>query len=83
MSKVYRPYFPEQDLLLPPSLREWLNEDHLAYLVSDLVDQLDLGAIERHYERKQAGQAVHEVLADSGYCSEENLRKAGKNNIDL
>jgi hypothetical protein len=30
MPKAYRPYVPEQDLLLPPSLREWLPEDHLA-----------------------------------------------------
>jgi hypothetical protein len=36
-----RPYVPEQDLLLPPSLRDWLPDDHLAYFVSDLVDQLD------------------------------------------
>jgi hypothetical protein len=42
MAKTYRPYVPEQDLLLPPSLREWLPEDHLAFFVSDLIDQLDL-----------------------------------------
>ena len=40
MAKTYRPYLPEQDLLLPPSLRDWLPEDHLAYFVSDLVDAL-------------------------------------------
>jgi len=40
MAKTYRPYVPEQNLLLPPSLREWLPEDHLAYFVSDLIDQL-------------------------------------------
>ena len=45
MAKTYRPYVPEQDLLLPPSLREWLPEDHLAFFVSDLIDQLDLSAI--------------------------------------
>lgn len=45
MSKTDRPYQPEQDLLLPPSLRDWLPENHLAYFVSDLVDQLDLSAI--------------------------------------
>ena len=33
MSKSYRPYYPEQDLLLPPSLREWLPENHLVYFV--------------------------------------------------
>jgi hypothetical protein len=30
MPKTYRPYVPEQDLLLPPSLGEWPPEDHLA-----------------------------------------------------
>jgi Transposase DDE domain len=33
--------------------------------------------------REQAGQKVHEVLADSGYCSEENLRNAARKKIDL
>jgi len=45
MAKTYRPYMPEQDLLLPPSLHDWLPEGHLAYFVSDLIDQLDLSAI--------------------------------------
>jgi hypothetical protein len=37
MGKTYRTYLPEQDFVLPPSLREWLPEDHLAYFVSDVV----------------------------------------------
>ena len=32
----------EQELLLPPSLREWLPEDHLAWFVLDAVAELDL-----------------------------------------
>lgn len=40
MGKTYRAYLPEQELLLPPSLRDWLPEGHLAYFVSDVVDQL-------------------------------------------
>jgi transposase len=73
MAKVYRPYFPEQDFLLPPSLREWLREDHLAYFVSDILDELDLGAIEEHYEREQRGYPPYhprmmvKVLV-YGYC---------------
>src|ERR1700716_1674027 len=55
MAKTYRPYVPEQDLLLPPSLRDWLPEDHLAYFVSDLVDQLDLSAITTVYEDEERG----------------------------
>jgi len=55
MAKTYRPYVPEQDLLLPPSLRDWLPEDHLAYFVSDLIDQLDLSAITTVYEDEERG----------------------------
>jgi transposase len=55
MPKTYRPYVPEQDLLLPPSLREWLAEDHLAFFVSDLIDQLDLSAIIAVYEDEDRG----------------------------
>ena len=46
MTKPFRTYLPEQDLLLPPSLREWLPEDHLAYFVSTWWIKLDLSAIE-------------------------------------
>ena len=40
MSRVYMSYDPEQRLLLPPDLREWLPEEHLALFVSDVVEQL-------------------------------------------
>ncbi len=55
MAKTYRPYLPEQDLLLPPSLRDWLPEGHLAFFVSDLIDQLDLSAITSVYEQDERG----------------------------
>ena len=56
MAKRYRLYEPEQLFLMPPSLREWLAEDHLAYFVSDLVDDLDLSKIEAVYEDEERGQ---------------------------
>src|SRR5712692_10447238 len=56
MAKPYRTYIPEQSLLLPPSLQDWLPEDHLAYFVSDVVEQLDLSAIESVYEEEERGQ---------------------------
>jgi transposase len=56
MAKTYKTYLPEQDLLLPPSLRQWLPENHLAYCVSDVVDQLDLSAVESVYEQEDRGQ---------------------------
>jgi len=55
MAKTYRPYSPDQMLLLPPSLRDWLPENHLVYFVSDVVDNLDLGAIESVYEKEDRG----------------------------
>jgi len=45
MSRIYLSYDPEQRLLLPPDLREWLPEGHLALFISDVVDELDLSAI--------------------------------------
>ncbi len=56
MAKTYRSYCPDQLLLLPPSLRDWLPENHLVYFVSDVVDQLDLSAIESFYEKDDRGQ---------------------------
>src|SRR6202034_2908110 len=50
MPTTYGPYMPEQGLLLPMSLSEWLAEDHLAYFVSDAVDALDLQAFHARYE---------------------------------
>lgn len=56
MAKTYRPYCPDQMLLLPPSLQDWLPENHLVYFVSDIVDNLDLDAIESCYEKEDRGQ---------------------------
>ena len=44
MSTTFRRYAPDQSLLLPPDVRAWLPEGHLAHHVSDLVDGLDLTA---------------------------------------
>jgi len=56
MSKTYRPYEPDQILLLPPSITDWLPLGHLAHFISELVDEsLDLGAIINVYEREERG----------------------------
>ena len=73
MSKPYRPYLPDQDFLLPPSPREWLPEGHLAYFVSDVVDELDLSTIEAVYGEEQRGQPPYHPrmmtkLLVYGYC---------------
>ena len=73
MTKTYKTYLPEQDLLLPPSLRDWLPENHLVYCVSDVVDQLDLSAIESVYEEEDRGQPPYHPrmmtkILVYGYC---------------
>jgi transposase len=55
MAKVFRPYDPEQQLLLPPSLNDWLPEDHLARFIEDLLKRLDLSAITSRYEEEERG----------------------------
>ncbi|MCA1853196.1 MAG: IS1182 family transposase [Beggiatoa sp.] len=48
----------DQELLLPPSLREWLPEDHLAWFVLDAVDELDLSAFYAAYREDGWGRAA-------------------------
>lgn len=55
MSKIFRPYEPDQDFLMPASMREWLPGDHMAYFISDVVDQLDLSAIMKRYASEERG----------------------------
>ena len=55
MDKTYRPYDPDQLLLLPPALQDWLPEEHVVFFLSDVVDQLDLTAITRVYEQESRG----------------------------
>lgn len=55
MSKTFRPYEPYQNFLMPASMREWLPSNHLAYFISDVVDQLDLTAILQRYEGEERG----------------------------
>ena len=50
----------EQELLLPPSLREWLPADHLAWFVIDLVEELDTGAFYAAYRADGHGRAAHD-----------------------
>jgi transposase len=62
VGKSYRPYYPDEELLLPPSLRDWLPEKHLAYFVSDVVDNLDLSAMDAVYGDEKRGQPPYDPL---------------------
>jgi transposase len=50
----------DQELLLPPSLREWLPEDHLAWFVLDAVDEIELSAFYNAYREDGWGRAAFE-----------------------
>ena len=60
MPTTFRPYQPDQLLLLSPDLREWLPAGHLVHHVSDLVDALDLSAFYAPYEGDGRRNAPYE-----------------------
>ena len=60
MSTTFRSYAPEQSLLMPPDLRDWLPDGHLAHHISDLVDGLDLAAFYAPYEGDGRRNAPYE-----------------------
>ena len=60
-SSKFRSYEPDQAYLLPPSLKDWLPEGHLAYLIMDVVRELDLGEFYDEYgEGEQGGQPAYD-----------------------
>jgi transposase len=82
----FRKYDPNQTLLLPPDLNEWLPEDHLARIVAQVVDSdLDLRPLLATFENEEGGApAFHPRMLLKvvlyGYCvgvaSSRKLEKA-------
>src|SRR3954463_6837211 len=50
----------EQELLLAPSVREWLPQEHLAWFVLDAVAEMDLAAFVGSYRDDGWGRAAHD-----------------------
>lgn len=75
MSKTFRSYDMNQQLLLPPDLRQWLPADHLALYISDVVESLNLAGILNSYEAGdgRGRPPYHPVLMVKlliyGYCT--------------
>jgi len=71
----FRRYDRHQSLILPPSLDDWLPEEHLARFIDELVeDKLDLAPFSQGYENAQGGAlAFHPALLLKlwlyGYCT--------------
>jgi len=64
VNKRFRDCTLEQPFLLPPSLQDWLPENHLARFVADVSNELDLSAIYAEYERSDGRglSAYHPLL---------------------
>jgi len=58
MAKNFVPCDREQQLLMPPSLDEWLPQDHLVWFVIEAVDELDLSAFYRCHRDDGWGRAA-------------------------
>jgi transposase len=56
----FKPYYPDQILLLPPDMRQWLPEGDLAFFIMDVVGELDLSGIYNTYSRSRAGQPPYD-----------------------
>lgn len=75
MSKTFRSYDMNQQLLLPPDLRQWLPPAHLALYISDVVESLNLAEILKAYEEGdgRGRPPYHPVLMVKllvyGYCT--------------
>src|SRR5437868_6451171 len=66
MTKCFLDDGINQSLMMPPSLHDWLREDHLARFVADLVPSLDLSAFFASYEEKDGrGKAAYHPAFES------------------
>ncbi len=69
----FQSYEPGQLLLMPPDLRQWLEEGHPAYFILDVVEVLDLSAILASYDGSRGGRPGFDprllvALLLYGYC---------------
>lgn len=59
--KNFKEYAPDQMYLLPQSMKEWLPKEHLAYFISDVVEQMNLSSIYNDY-KEHRGQPPYSPL---------------------
>jgi len=62
MDKRFKPYSLDQQLLLPPDMRDWLSEEHLALFISDVVDVVDLSLFFATYDTRRGQPPYHPVM---------------------
>ena len=70
--KRFKDYGPDQLLLLPSDINDWLEEDHLAYFMRDVVGELDLSQIYDDYHSRRGEQPALPA-ADDGQAARSAL----------
>ena len=73
VARDFRPVDRDMPMLLPPDLRDWLPEDHLAWLVIEVLGCCDLSGVEASFKRGGAGREAYDprmltALLVYGYC---------------
>ena len=85
--KSYRAWTQDQMFLMPPSMKEWLKEDHLAWFILDVVSEVDISPVEKAIQRKDArGQRPYDprmmvaplALGTEAWVSTERQRHGGE-----
>lgn len=74
MAFDYLPVDRDQQFLLPPSLRDWLAEDHLVWFVLDVVARVDTSRLHARHRRDGVGRRAYDpdmllALLVYAYCT--------------
>lgn len=60
VAKRFRPVERDQQFVLPVDMREWLPDDHMVWLVLEVVDRLDVSGLEARYALGGAGRQAYD-----------------------
>lgn len=92
MAKTFREWIPEQNMMLPPSVLDWVPAGHLVHFVLHLVrEQLDLRGILRRYDEERGYPPYHPVMMvglllyaySQGVYSSRRIAKACRERMDF
>lgn len=61
-TKTFRPYDQDTLLLMPPSIRDWVDPDSLPAFISDLVDDMDLGPFLAAHDEPRGMPPYHPAM---------------------
>ena len=90
--KTFRRWEPDQQILFPPSVKDYVPKEHLAHFIRDVVrDDLDLSAIFAHYTERRGQPPYHPALMTSlllyaysrGIYSSRRIERACEERVDF